>query len=179
MLSHYLYSYNVPFLVVINIFLYNTGLHLIVFQPAKTDKIKQRANVWDVGRDQSPASVPGQREICEKITWRDVSGRREFPTSYFQAGALLPRCASLARLLLGAMGLPSFLALQRGVFGDCSDSDVVQVLLPLFSVEGQSWGYEGTLSEGPKIWGLLANTASLDFTFRMTLLSSFRQIHLF
>lgn len=107
MLSHYSYSYNVPFLVVINIFHYNTGLHSIVFRPTKRVKIKQRANTWDMGRDQSSAPVPGQRKICEKITWRGESGWRTFPTSHFQAGALLPRCKSLAWLLLGTMELPS------------------------------------------------------------------------
>lgn len=34
----------------------------------------------------------------------------------------------------------SFLAPRRGGFGVCSHSDAVQVLLPLFSVEGESWG---------------------------------------
>jgi len=50
--------------------------------------------------------MPGQRNICEKITWRGESGWREFPTRLFQAGSLLPRCESLAWLLLGTAGLP-------------------------------------------------------------------------
>ena len=115
MLSHYSYSYNVQFLVVINIFLYNTGLHSTVFRPTKRVKIKQRANMWDTGRDQSPAPVARQRKICEKITWRGESGWMEFPTSRFQAGALLPRSESLAWRLLGAVGLPFLLSREAGL----------------------------------------------------------------
>lgn len=46
-----------------------------------------------------------KKKICEKITWRGESGWREFPTSRFWTGALLPGCESLARQLLGAVGL--------------------------------------------------------------------------
>lgn len=100
--------------MVINIFLYDTGLHLIGFRPTKRVKIKQRANTWDTGHDQSPAPVPGQSKICEKITWRGESGWRDFPTSHSQAGAVLPRRESLARLLLGTMGFPFSLPAEVG-----------------------------------------------------------------
>lgn len=133
----------------------------------------------DTGHDQSPTPVPGQRKIWKMVTWRGESGWVEFHITSFQARALLPRCKSLSWLLLSAMGLHFMLCGEAGS-GLAPTAMKCRCCCPCSVWRAKLGAQEDvTLSEGPTMWGLLANVASLDFTFRMTVFSPFCQIHLF